>query len=305
MTISTLASAISGVVDRIEGLDARFIVPAVALQLATLVLRALAWRNILAAAHRRPIPVFSVACAYAAGVALNGFLPARGGEAAKVALVRARIPGSKVPTIAGALSVVSIVDAVIAATVVLTMWATGAIPGIPLPPLPDVHQLITVLAFAVAVGALVVALASTRCSFRVRPLLASFGAGLVVLRCPGRFFSGVFPFLLGSWACRIAVVFLTLHAFQIHAGLATAALVTILSGASAAVPVPGGGGSQQVLATYALHGSVSTASAMSFSFGLQVGVTALNSAVGIVAAMVMFRTLRPLAALRSARGRPA
>lgn len=305
MTISTLASAISGVVDRIEGLDARFIVPAVALQLATLGLRALAWRNILAAAYRRPIPIFSVACAFAAGVALNGFLPARGGEAAKVALVRARIPGSKVPTIAGALSVVSIVDAVIAATVVLTMWATGAIPWIPLPPLPDLHQLITILAFAVAVGALVVALASTRRSFRLRPLLASFGAGLVVLRCPGRFFSGVFPCLLGAWACRIAVVFLTLHVFQIHAGLATAALVTILSGASAVVPVPGGGGSQQVLATYALHGSVSTASAMSFSFGLQVGVTALNSVAGLVAAMLMFRTLRPLAALRSARERPA
>jgi uncharacterized membrane protein YbhN (UPF0104 family) len=305
VTISALASAFSGVVDRIEGLDTRFIVPAVALQLATLGLRALAWRNILAAAYRRPIPVFSVACAYAAGVALNGFLPARGGEAAKVALVRARVPGSKVPTIAGALSVVSAVDAVIATTVVLTMWATGAIPWIPLPPLPDPYDVVTILAFAVAVCALAVAVASMRCSFRWRPLLASFGAGFAVLRSPKRFFSGVLPCLLGAWACRITVVFLTLHAFQIHAGLATAALVTILSGASAAVPVPGGGGSQQMLATYALHGSVSTASAMSFSFGMQVGVTALNCIVGLVAAMVMFRTLRPFAALRSARTRAA
>jgi uncharacterized membrane protein YbhN (UPF0104 family) len=303
--VTALASALSGVVDRIEGLDARFVVPAIVLQLAALGLRAVAWRNILAAAHRRPIPVFSVACAYAAGVALNGFLPARGGEAAKIALVRARIPGSKVPTIAGALSLVCAVDAVIAATVVLTMWATGAIPWIPLPPLPDSHELVTIAAFAVALGALAVAVASTRCSFRLRPFLASVGAGFVVLRSPARFFSGVFPCLLGAWACRIMVVFLTLHAFQIHANLATAALVTILSSVSAAVPVPGGGGSQQVLATYALHGSVSTASAMSFSFGLQVGVTALNSIAGLAAAMVMFRTLRPLAAMRSARGRPA
>jgi uncharacterized membrane protein YbhN (UPF0104 family) len=305
LIVSTLASAISGVVDRVEGLDLRLVIPAIGLQLATLALRAVAWRNILAAAYRRPIPVFSVVCAYATGVALNGFLPARGGEAAKVALVRARIPESRVPTIAGALAVVAILDGVIAAALVGTLWSTGAAPFIPLPPLPDAHQVVTLLAAAVAVGALVVALASTRCSFQVRPLLSSIGAGFGVLRSPRAFLSGVLPLLVVAWGCRVAVVYLALHAFQIDASIATAVLVAVLSGASAAVPVPGGGGSQQVLATYALHGSVSTASAMSFSFGMQVGVTALNTAVGVAAAMVMFRTLRPLAALRSARARPA
>jgi uncharacterized membrane protein YbhN (UPF0104 family) len=305
VTLSALASALSGVVDRVEGLDARFIVPALVLQLATLGLRALAWRNILAAAYRRPIPVFTVTCAYVAGAALNGFIPARGGEAAKVALVRARIPGSSLPTIAGSLSLVCLLDGVISGSLVGILWATGAVPSLPLPPLPDPHQLLTLLAAVVAVGALVVAFASTRCSLRLRPLLSSIGAGLVVLRRPRAFVSGVLPLLLGAWACRIAVVYLALHAFQIHAGVTTAALVAVLSGASAAVPVPGGGGSQQVFATYALRGSVSTAGAMSFSFGMQVGVTALNTIAGLVAAMVMFRTLRPLAALRSVRARAA
>lgn len=305
MTFSALASALSGVVDRVEGLDARFIVPALVLQLATLGLRALAWRNILSAAYRRPIPVLPVTCAYVAGAALNGFVPARGGEAAKVALVRARIPGSSIPTIAGSLSVVCLLDGVVSGSLLGMLWATGAAPSLPLPPLPDMHQLVTLLAAAVALGAVVAAFASTRCSFRLRPLLSSIGAGLVVLRNPRAFVSGVLPLLLGAWACRIAVVYLALHAFQIHAGITTAALVAVLSGASAAVPVPGGGGSQQVFATYALHGSVSTASAMSFSFGLQLGVTALNTVVGLAAAMVMFRTLRPVAALRSARARAA
>jgi uncharacterized membrane protein YbhN (UPF0104 family) len=304
VTLSALAGAISGVVDRIEGLDARFLVPAVVLQLATLGLRAVAWRNILSAAYRRPIPTFPVACAYAAGVALNGFIPARGGEAAKVALVRARIPESSIPTIAGSLSVVCLLDGVISAAFVGALWATGAAPSLPLPHLPDVHESVTVLAAVVAVGALAVAFASTRCSFRVRPLLSSVGAGLVVLRRP-RQLAEVLPLLVAAWVCRVAVVYLVLHAFQIHEGFGTAALIAVLSGASAAVPVPGGGGSQQVLATYALHGSVSTASAMSFSFGMQVGVTALNSVAGLIAAMLMFRTLRPLAALRSARSRAA
>ena len=62
--------------------------------------------------------------------------------------------------------------------------------------------------------------------------------------------------------------------------------------------------SQQLFATYALRGSVPAAGAMSFSFGVQLGVTALNTAVGIAAAMVLFRTLRPVTALRAARARP-
>ena len=98
---------------------------------------------------------------------------------------------------------------------------------------------------------------------------------------------------------RIAVVVLVLQAFRIDAGLETAALLVVLNGASTAVPVPGGAGSQQVLATYALQGAVSTAGAMSFSLGMQVGVTAVNTAVGLTAAMVLFRTLRPVAALRA------
>jgi hypothetical protein len=301
VTASALAGAIAVVVDRVQELDARFIVPALALQLAILGLRAVAWRNVLVAAHRRPIPVFPVVCAYAAGAALNGFVPAKGGEAAKVALVRARIPGSSVPTIAGSLSVFCMLDALIAGSLIGALWATGAAPSLPLPPLPDLHELVLVVAALVAAGALLLAVASTRCTLRVRSLLESVGAGLRIFRCPVRFVSAVLPFVLAGWLCRVGAVYLAMRAFQIDAGVESAALVAVLSGASAAVPVPGGGGSQQVLATYALHGSVSTAGAMSFSFGMQVGVTALNTVAGIAAAMVMFRTLRPLAALRSAR----
>jgi hypothetical protein len=301
VTASALAGAIAGVVDRVQELDARFIAPALALQLAILGLRALAWRNVLVAAHRGPIPIFPVACAYAAGAALNGFIPAKGGEAAKVALVRARIPGSSVATIAGSLSVLCVLDALVSGSLIGTLWATGTAPSLPLPPLPDPRQLVIVVAALVAAGALLLAAAGARWTFRVRSLLKSVGAGLRIFRSPLRFATAVLPFVLAAWVCRVGAVYLALRAFQIDAGLESAALVAVLSGASAAVPVPGGGGSQQVLATYALHGSVSTAGAMSFSFGMQVGVTALNTVAGIAAAMVMFRTLRPMAALRSAR----
>jgi uncharacterized membrane protein YbhN (UPF0104 family) len=301
--VTALAGIFSAVADRIAGLDPRLIVPALALQLAVLVLRALAWRNILVPACRQRIPVFSVLCAYAAGVALNGFLPARGGEAAKVGLVRARVPGSSVATIAGTLPVVCLLDGVIAASLVGTLWSTGAIPSMPLPPLPDGRHLTMVLAAVVAAGALLVAFASRRFSFRMRPVLTSALQGLEVLRSPWRVAFTVLPLLVAAWACRITAIFLALQAFHIHANFAAAALVVVLTGASTAVPVPGGGGSQQLFATYALRGSVPATGAMSFSFGVQLGVTALNTAVGLAAAMVLFRTLRPVSAFRAARAR--
>jgi hypothetical protein len=74
----------------------------------------------------------------------------------------------------------------------------------------------------------------------------------------------------------------------------------VLSGLSTAVPVPGGAGSQQVLAAYALQGAISTAGAVSFSVGLQVGITAVNTAVGLTAVMLLLRTARPYAAIRAA-----
>ena len=291
------------VLDRIEGLDARLLVPALALQLAVLVLRAVAWRNVLVSACRQRIPYFSVVCAYAAGVALNGFLPARGGEAAKVALVRAQVPGSSVATIAGSLPVIALLDALIVGGLLGTLWSTGAIPTLPLPSLPDPSVLALVVAGLVAGGALVVALASRRFSLRARPVLAGVLDGLRILRSPWRVVTSVLPWLVAGWACRIGAIYLALEAFHIHAGVAAAALVVVLSGASTAIPVPGGGGSQQLLATWALRGAVPAAGAMSFSFVVQLGVTALNTAVGLAGAMVLFRTLRPLAALRAARAR--
>jgi uncharacterized membrane protein YbhN (UPF0104 family) len=109
------------------------------------------------------------------------------------------------------------------------------------------------------------------------------------------------PFQLAAWACRVGVVFLVLQAFRIDVSPMTAVLVLVLSGASTAVPVPGGAGTQQVLAAYALQGATSIAGAVSFSVGMQVGVTVVNTIVGVVATMVLFRTIRPLAAVRAAR----
>ena len=58
---------------------------------------------------------------------------------------------------------------------------------------------------------------------------------------------------------------------------------------------PGGAGTQQLLIVVALQQVASAASALSFSIGMQVGITLVNTIVGVVAIMLVFGTMRPTA----------
>jgi uncharacterized membrane protein YbhN (UPF0104 family) len=244
----------------------------------------------------RRIPVFSLGCAYAAGVALNAYLPARGGEGVKVALARAQIPGSSIATIAASLSVVMALDAALGASFIVMLWATGVLPG--LPPLPGQGTVWAVAAVAV-LAAVAGGVLAHRWRAAFRRLVTSAARGVAVLRSPARYLTAVVPFQIAAWACRVGVIYFALEAFRFDVGLETAALLVVLNGASTAVPVPGGAGSQQVLAAYALQGVISTAAAVSFSLSLQVGITIVNTTVGILATMLLFRTARPFGAVRA------
>ena len=79
-------------------------------------------------------------------------------------------------------------------------------------------------------------------------------------------------------------------------------LVVIATGLAGVIPfLPGGVGAQQAMLVYALRKTASAASVIAFGVGLQVGVTLINLAVGMLALMITFRTL----ALRGAARRPA
>lgn len=288
-------AALEAAGDQLAHLDARFLVPALALQLGGLGLRAVVWRNVLASAYPdRQVSLASVAGAYVAGVGLNAFLPARGGDLVKLALVRSRLPGSNVSTIVATLSVVVALDLVVGAALLGSLAAFG-VADLRIPSVGP--ALLVLVPVALAAGFVAFRLAPRR----ARTLVAHLAQGAAVLRTPGRYLRTVAPFQLGAWAARIGVAFFVLAAFGIQAGLATAALLVVLNGLSTVVPVPGGVGTQQVLAAYALRGVTPLAGAVSFSVGLQVGTTAVNTLVGVTALMLMLRTFRPLAAVRSAR----
>jgi hypothetical protein len=89
-------------------------------------------------------------------------------------------------------------------------------------------------------------------------------------------------------------------AFGLPATVTGAAVVMVLCGASTLVPLtPGGAGTQQVMVTFALSQAATAAAVLSFSIGMQAGITAVNALLGVAAGMVAFRTLHPIAAIRA------
>lgn len=287
--------AVGAAAEQLVALDGRFLLPALILQLAGLGLRAMVWRNVLAAAYPdRRVPIASVTGSFLAGVALNSFLPAKGGELAKLALIRSRIHGSTVSTLAATLGVVMVLDGLLGGLLFAVLALSGLAP-VTLPSVGPAPLIAAVVVLALA------AVALKLLPGRTRSLLVHLAQGAAVLKTPGRYLHSVLPLQLAAWGCKVGVAFLVLCAFGIEAGLATAALVVVFNGLSTAVPVPGGVGTQQVLAAYALRGVVPLAGAVSFSVGLQVGITVVNVLVGMTALMLMLRTIRPVAAVRSGR----
>ena len=141
-----------------------------------------------------------------------------------------------------------------------------------------------------------------RASERARRLLAQLRQGGAVLASPRRYATEVALPQAAAWGCRLGVVFALLHAFHIAASPAVALAVLVLGGASSAVAVlPGGAGAQQIMVVYALRATASATAALSFSLGMQVGVTAFNAILGLAGA----RTAVPYASSdRSAARQP-
>jgi uncharacterized membrane protein YbhN (UPF0104 family) len=290
--VNTALATLDSFSDRVAALDARWILVALAFHLGNLTCRAIAWRGILRSAYPDArIRLLDVGAAYAAGVAANGYLPARGGEALKIGLIRLRIPGSTVAGVGASSGVVLLFDTVVGASLLVTAWALGLVPALPQPsPLVAAGA-----AGAVLLAALVVA--------AVPRLRANLRQGASILASPGLYLRRVVPYQAAAWACRIGVAFAMLGAFGVPATLPIAGLVVVAGGMSTLVPAtPGGAGTQQVLIVVALQQVASAASALSFSIGMQVGVTLVNTLVGLAAITLVFGRLRP-AAIRAELGR--
>lgn len=285
--------------------DPRLLAVAAVLHVANHLLRSWAWRSVLTAAYPdRRVPMTGITAAYASGVALNAMLPARGGDAAKLALARAEIRGSSLATIGATMAVLLPFDLLAGIATLALVGLTGAAPLSfdPAAAMAVVAWLADHLLLAgtfVVVGTVLVGLAVGYLRPRIRKVMERIRQGGAILRTPRRYVLRVaLPQGLG-WFCRIGVVMCLLAAFGLPASPTVAALVMVVAGISTFVPfTPGGAGAQQVMLAYALSEAASSAAVLSFAIGMQAGITAVNALLGIGAAMLACRSLRGFSALR-------
>jgi len=265
---------------------------------ARTVIRALAWRNVLAAAYpERSVRLRDVLGACAAGVGLNAIAPANGGDVLRLRLMRKRIAGASYPTLASTLLVGQIVDLAVIAG--LTVWAleSGLLPAAALahtvgavgvPFLGGVARYVLAAAALIA-GALGIRLMAGR----LAELWRRVAQGLAVLRTPVAYLRGVaFPQLL-DWALRLAVTYCFLRAFHLPATLDNVLRLQVAQILATLVPVlPGGVGVSQALAIYALGGQATRAAVLGYSVGSEALSASWSLVLGAIALSLMLGTLR-------------
>ena len=276
---------------------------ALGFQLARLLARVPAWRNIVRGSYPGlTVPRRTVLGAYLAGVGVNAILPARGGDFLKLYLVRHRVEETTYPTLGATLIVETLFDSVVAGGILIWALTIGVLPSLDvLPHLPQVdwswplrHKREAIVIGAVWLAVLILlAVIAVR---RVREFKQRVAQGFALLRTPRRFVWQVVTWQGLSWGFRIASVYFFLEAFRVPATLHNALLVLVVQSLSTLFPfTPGGVGTQQGLLVFVFDRAgtgISGALLLSFSVGMYIATTVLNVVVGFAALFFMLGTLR-------------
>ncbi len=251
-------------------------------------------------------PVFG---AYVAGVGVNAIIPARVGDAVKVALVKQRIEGSSYATVAATLIVETLFDFFVALG--LFAWALSARrpPGPARPGAAALGGLVVAAEPSARVaggGAAVLLVAPGRREpvgttvARSRSGIAC-AQGFAILRTPWRYLRDVVSWQAASWVLRLASIYYFLRAFGIPATVHNALLTQVVQSLSTLFPItPGGAGTEQGLLVYIFRGHVPATPLLSYSVGMKIALTAFNVVLGFAVLMLMVRTFSPRRALERA-----
>src|SRR3954462_334287 len=218
----------------------RWVFVAIALNLLSVVFRAVAWHTVIKQAVPPPHPPFRlVFSAFCVGLFGNAVLPGRIGELARVAVLTRRMPRRPGlwATLVGTVFAHRLFDLVPALGLVFWVLATARIPG-------WATWSLTLFA-ASAVVLLAVGVAAARrysnpqirtAEGAIRRLVTMARQGLGVLRSPLAAAVAAFFQCLG-WLFQLLAVYVAMRAFGIHAPLPAAGLVLVLMNIATIFPL--------------------------------------------------------------------
>src|SRR4051794_2581597 len=197
--------------DHLAAVDFEMLGIALGLHLLKLGVRCRAWQNILRAAFPTSrVRLRHVTGAYVAGVGVNAIVPARGGDAVKLFLVKQRIGDSNYPALASSLLAETLVDLVLASAIMVWALATGVLPGLNvLPDLPSVDwgwplrhpRWALFIAVVLIVLAVIGVIWANR---KVEEFKQHVAQGVAILRDKSAYFTGVVTWQVLSCGLRLA-----------------------------------------------------------------------------------------------------
>jgi glycosyltransferase 2 family protein len=276
-----------------------WIAAALALNLLSVVIRALAWRTVInQALPREEQPAFPrVFSAFSIGLLGNAVLPGRIGELARVAVLSRDMERGTGATgrLLGSVFAHRLFDLVPALLLTVFVLATARIP----------RWAITSLEIVIVVGIVLFLLTVLVAGLEHRPLpegaralrrlLAMARLGLNVMREPA---AAVAAALLqtAGWVVQLFAVWATMFAFGIEQPLSAAALVLLLMNVATIFPLwPGNIGLLQAVVALPLRSyGVPYATGIAFGLGLQVLEMSVGIGIGLLFLMHEGLTLASL-----------
>jgi glycosyltransferase 2 family protein len=266
----------------------RWIVAGVALNLLSVLARAVSWHLTIGQALPDPQPAFRhVFSAFGVGLLGNAVLPARAGELARVAVLRRHLPhgpGTSA-TLLGTVFAHRLFDLFPVSLLVLYVLLTARIP----------HWAVTSLIILglVSIALLAVAMLTARRhgshfhhdgNRTARRLLAMARQGLAVMRAPVTAAAAVLCQTVG-WVLQLLAVWAVTEAFDMNVPLPAAALVLLLMNVATIFPLwPGNIGLLQAAVALPLR-RYGVPYGTGFAFGIV--LQALEMSVGVGVGLVM------------------
>ena len=268
--------------DALTGIGVGYLAAGWSLQTLQTTLTALGWYFILRAGYPdAPAPYRQVLAAYAAGVALNGFLPANIGTFVMLLMFIAIVPGANLPGVLGGMLVQKIFFTLAGSFVYVYLFAS--VPGtfVRQFELPHDHPGLFV---AIAAGAVLLIVVLLRIFRRKLPgLIDKAKEGGAILARPREYLVRVFLPSFGAWLAKLGVIAVFLAGYGIAVTFHT--IMSVMGGNSIANMVsvtPGGVGVNQATNVAALGGVTDAATATAYSLGQQLAITAWNIAFAVV-----------------------
>jgi uncharacterized membrane protein YbhN (UPF0104 family) len=262
--------------DSLTEVSVEYIVAGLALQTVQTTLTALGWFFILRAGYpQAEIPYRSILAAYAAGVAMNGFLPANIGTFASLLMYTALIAGATFPGVLGAMVVQKLFFTAAGTFVYLYLFLS--VPGSFSLQLGwfEEHRVLAVVLIGGGI-ALLVLLGRIFWS-KFQGLWAKAKQGGAILAHPRAYVVRVLLPSFGAWLSKLGVIAVFLAAYGIPVTFHT--VMSVAGGNSLANTVsatPGGVGINQAINTASLKDVTDPATATAYSVGQQLIVSVWN-----------------------------